>query len=218
MSTRVIILLGPPGSGKGTQAARLAGELGLPHVSTGDLLRENRAKGTELGKRAQVFMDKGTLVPDDLVLDMLFERVARPDCKRGYLLDGFPRTLPQAAALDERLGKAAHVLALDLRVPDAVILERITGRRTCKCGNVHHVKHSPPKAGGRCDKCGGELVQRTDDSPEVVQKRLATYREQTVPLEGYYAKKGVLQQIDGNRAPDEVFKALKKLAQGNEAA
>src|SRR5262249_43464788 len=142
VSVRVIILLGPPGSGKGTQAARLSKELGLPHVSTGDLLRENRAQGTELGRRAQVFMDRGALVPDDLVLDMLFARVARPDCKAGYLLDGFPRTLPQATALDARLPKDAQVLAILLRVPDAVVVERITGRRTCKkCGHVQHVTY-----------------------------------------------------------------------------
>jgi adenylate kinase len=215
----VIILLGPPGSGKGTQAARLSQELSLPHVSTGDLFRENRAKGTELGKRAQGFMDSGKLVPDELVLDMLFDRVGRPDCRRGYLLDGFPRTLPQAAALETRLGNEARMLVLNLRVPDAVIVERVTGRRTCKqCGHIQHIKYSPPKVPGRCDKCGSELVQRSDDTAEVVEKRLATYREQTQPLEGFYAKMGVLREIDGNRAPDEVFKALRQLAQGNEAA
>lgn len=218
MTARVLILLGPPGGGKGTQAARLSADLKLPHISTGDLFRENRAQGTELGRRAQDFMDSGKLVPDELVLDMLFDRVARPDCKAGYLLDGFPRTIPQAVALDARLGAKANVQAIHLRVPDSVLVDRVVGRRTCKqCGNIHHIKNSPPKVAGRCDKCGGELVQRTDDSAEVVQKRLATYREQTQPLEGYYQKKGCLKEVDGNRAPDEVFSALKRLATGMEA-
>ena len=217
MTARVIILLGPPGGGKGTQAVRLSADLRLPHVSTGDLFRENRAQGTELGKRAQGYMDSGKLVPDELVLDMLFDRVSRPDCQGGYLLDGFPRTIPQATALDARLGPKVSVQAVNLRVPDSVLVERVVGRRTCKqCGNIHHIKNSPPKVAGRCDKCGSELVQRTDDSAEVVQKRLATYREQTQPLEGYYQKKGCLSEVDGNRAPDEVFSALKRLATGLE--
>jgi adenylate kinase len=220
VSARVIILLGPPGGGKGTQAARLSKALRLPHVSTGDLLRENRAQGTDLGKRAQGFMDAGKLVPDDLVLDMLFERVSRPDAKAGYLLDGFPRTLAQADALDKRLASAgASVVAINLRVPEKVLLQRLTGRRTCsKCGNIHHVETSPPSVADRCDKCGSALVQRSDDTADVVQKRLATYREQTQPLESHYSKKGVLKEIDGNRPPDEVYKALERLAQGNEAA
>jgi adenylate kinase len=220
VSARVIILLGPPGGGKGTQAARLSKELRLPHVSTGDLLRENRANGTELGKRAQGYMDSGQLVPDDLVLDMLFERVSRPDSKGGYLLDGFPRTLAQASALEKRLAASgSSVVVINLRVPESVLVERLTGRRTCsKCGNIHHVKTSVPRVAGQCDKCGSALVQRSDDTTEVVQKRLATYREQTQPLEGFYKKKGLLHEIDGNRAPDEVFKALEKLAKGNEAA
>jgi len=217
VTARVIILLGPPGGGKGTQAVRLSADLRLPHVSTGDLFRENRAQGTELGKRAQGYMDSGKLVPDELVLDMLFDRVSRPDCQGGYLLDGFPRTIPQATALDARLGPKVSVQAVNLRVPDSVLVERVVGRRTCKqCGNIHHIKNSPPKVAGRCDKCGSELVQRTDDSAEVVQKRLATYREQTQPLEGYYQKKGCLSEVDGNRAPDEVFSALKRLATGLE--
>jgi adenylate kinase len=218
VSPRVIILLGPPGGGKGTQAARLSKELRLPHVSTGDILRENRAAGTELGKRAQAFMDSGKLVPDDLVLDMLFDRVARPDAKAGYLLDGFPRTLPQAAALDQRLAAAgASVCAVNLKVPENVLVERLTGRRTCqKCGNIHHVKTSAPKVEGRCDKCGSELVQRTDDSPDVVKKRLTTYRDQTLPLEAHYRAAGVLQELDGNRTQDEVFADLKRATTGLE--
>lgn len=213
MTARVIILFGPPGGGKGTQAVRLSAELKLPHVSTGDLLRENRTRGTELGKRAQSFMDAGKLVPDDLVLDMLFDRVARPDCKEGYLLDGFPRTIPQAVALDARLAKAqAEVLVVHIRVPESVLVERVVGRRTCsKCGNIHHMKHSPPRVAGKCDKCGSDLVHRSDDSAEVAEKRLAAYREQTAPLEGHYKKLGLLQEVDGNRAPDKVFEALLQL-------
>ncbi len=218
MSARVIILLGPPGGGKGTQAMRLSKELSLPHVSTGDILRENRTKGTDLGKRAQAFMDSGKLVPDDLVLDMLFERVSRPDAKQGYLLDGFPRTLPQANALDARLAKSgASVCAINLKVPESVLVDRLTGRRTCpSCGQIHHVKTSPPKSAGLCDKCGTALVLRTDDSVDVVKKRLATYREQTQPLEQHYARAGVLQEIDGNRSPDQVFQDLKKATTGLE--
>lgn len=213
MTARVIILLGPPGGGKGTQAVRLSAELKVPHVSTGDLFRENRTQGTALGKRAQSFMDAGKLVPDDLVLDMLFDRVSRPDCNAGYLLDGFPRTLPQASALDARLA-AAHsdVMAVHLKVPDKVIVERVVGRRTCsKCGTIFHLKNNPPKLAGKCDKCGNELVQRTDDTAEVAQKRLSTYHEQTAPIVVEYGKKGVLAEIDGNRAADLVYADLKKL-------
>ncbi len=210
---RVVILLGPPGAGKGTQAARLSSALGLPHVATGDLFRENWDKGTPLGKRAQEFMDQGKLVPDELVLEMLFERVARADCARGYLLDGFPRTLPQAEALEKRLPKGASVQAVNLVVPDAVLLERITGRRTCKsCGNVHHVKSARPRIEGQCDRCGGALVQRTDDTEPVFRERLAVYRRQTQPLESFYRSRGVLAEVAGDREPDRVFAALLQVA------
>jgi adenylate kinase len=210
---RVVILLGPPGAGKGTQAARLSSALGLPHVSTGDLFRENRAKGTALGKRAQEFMDKGILVPDELVLDMLFDRVGRADCAQGYVLDGFPRTLPQAEALAKRLPVSTAVRALNLSVPDAALLDRITGRRTCtNCGNVHHVKNAPPKVEGKCDRCGHALVQRTDDTEPVFKERLAVYRKQTQPLEGYYRARGLLEDVAGDKEPDRVFDALKKQA------
>lgn len=214
MSARVIILLGPPGGGKGTQAVRLSAELKIPHVSTGDLFRENRAQGTALGKRAQSFMDSGKLVPDDLVLDMLFDRVSRPDCKQGYLLDGFPRTIPQATALDARLAAArSSVMAVHLKVPDAVLVERVVGRRTCsKCGTIFHLKNNPPRVADKCDKCGNALIQRTDDTAEVVQKRLATYHEQTAPIVGHYKKNaGALVEIDGNRSPDSVFADLNRL-------
>lgn len=219
MSRSVLILLGPPGAGKGTQASRLSAALGLPHVSTGDLFREHRAKGTELGRRAQEYMDSGRLVPDDLVLDMLFERVGKPDCARGFLLDGFPRTLPQAEALEKRLGSGTTVRVLDLRVADSALIDRLSGRRTCRgCGNIHHVRTSPPRIEGRCDRCGGELYTRTDDEAATIQKRLAVYRDQTQPLQGHYAKKGLLQEVDGDRTPDEVFRSLRQASAGMEAA
>jgi len=207
---RVLILFGPPGAGKGTQASRLSGALALPHVSTGDLFREHRAQGTELGKQAQKFMDAGQLVPDELVLDMLFERVSKIDCAGGFLLDGFPRTIPQADALARRLAPRDTVRVLNLQVPDAVLLERITGRLTCqRCSHVHHLKHSPPREPGRCDKCGGEVVQRSDDSAEVFGKRLAVYRQQTQPLEAWYGARGLLANVDGNRPPEMVFEDLR---------
>jgi len=211
----ILILLGPPGAGKGTQAERLSREFSLPHVSTGDLFRENKAQQTELGKRAQEFMDAGRLVPDEVVIDMLFDRVSAPDCAAGFLLDGFPRTIPQAEALGARLPAEATVRALALDVPDAALITRLTGRVTCrKCGNIHHSEFSPPSAVGVCDACGGELYQRADDSPEVVTKRLAVYREQTEPLIEYYTRQGVLSQVNGNRSPDEVGQALVAAARG----
>jgi len=209
--SRVLILLGPPGAGKGTQADRLSAEVGLPHVATGDLLRENGEKGTDLGRRVKAFMDSGQLVPDEIVMEMLFDRVARKDCARGYLLDGFPRTLAQAEALERRLPAEARVQVLNLVVPDATLLERITGRRTCRsCGNVHHLRSAPPRVPGRCDRCGGELVQRPDDTAEVFGQRLAVYRRQTQPVEGFYRARGVLCDVDGDRTPAEVLEALRQ--------
>lgn len=216
--TSVLILMGPPGAGKGTQAERLSSALSLPHVSTGDLFREHRTQGTALGKQAQVFMDAGKLVPDELVLDMLFERVAKPDCSQGFLLDGFPRTQAQAEALERRLGRGPAVRALNLRVADAVLTARLTGRWTCrKCNRVHHAVTSPPKVAGKCDVCGGELYQRADDTAEVVDRRLAEYREKTLPLEGFYKSRGVLTEVDGARSPDEVFSALSRAARSDGA-
>ena len=214
MAERVLILLGPPGAGKGTQASRLGAALSLPHVSTGDLFRENLKNDTALGQKARGFMDKGALVPDALVLEMLFERVSRPDCSRGYLLDGFPRTIPQAEALEKRLAqRGACVQVLNLQVPDAQLLERITGRRSCKtCGNIQHLKHSPPKTAGKCDKCGGELVQRSDDTAEVFGKRLAVYRAETLPLEAFYSARRLLVNVDGTRTPETVFEELARKA------
>ena len=214
----VLILLGAPGAGKGTQAKYLCAELELPHVSTGDLLRENRAQGTALGREAEGFMNRGALVPDQLVLDMLFARVARPDCARGFLLDGFPRTLAQARALDQRLGAGDSLRALNLEVPEGELVSRLTGRLTCRsCGALYHRRFSPPKVAGKCDVCRGELYQRDDDQESVVQKRLSVYREQTLPLLAFYSERGRLGSVDGNRPPREVSTALLRAAQGEAA-
>jgi adenylate kinase len=212
----VVILLGPPGAGKGTQASRLAGALALPHVSTGDLFRENLAQGTDVGRRAKAYMESGKLVPDDIVLEMLRERVARPDCREGYLLDGFPRTLPQAEALAQIMGRTRpKVRALEVR--DEVLVERAAGRLSCRaCGRIYHARHAPPKRAGRCDADGGELYTREDDAPEVVRKRLAVYHQQTRPLVEHYAAQGVLRVVDGEQSPAEVYDAL--LASLREAA
>lgn len=213
---RVLILLGPPGAGKGTQALRLGADLSLPHVSTGDLFRDNLSRNTPLGGKAKGFMDSGKLVPDALVLEMLFDRVAKPDCAKGYLLDGFPRTLTQADALEAALASAAggtsSLLVLNMRVADAVLVERLSGRRTCKsCGNIQHLRFSPPKVEGRCDKCGASLVQRPDDAPEVIGSRLDAYRRETRPLEAFYEKRGVLQHVDAEKAPEAVFAELARI-------
>jgi adenylate kinase len=209
----ILLLLGAPGAGKGTQAKRLAVAEGLPHVSTGDLFRENLKQGTPLGERARGFMESGRLVPDELVIEMLFDRVARPDCEKGYLLDGFPRTLPQAEALDAALeggaGPSPWFVALDLVVADELIVRRASGRLICQaCGHIQHVEFDPPKVAGKCDVCGGELATRSDDKVEVVRERLAVYHEQTAPLVEYYRSRGVLIQIDGEGAPDDVFQAV----------
>jgi adenylate kinase len=218
----VLILLGPPGAGKGTQAVHLSAELGLPHVSTGDLFRENRGQGTPLGKQAEEFMSRGALVPDALVLDMLFDRVSRPDCASGYLLDGFPRTIPQAEALEERLRsqeRGVTVRALSLEVPEAELVSRLTGRVTCRsCDASFHLRFKPPAKAGVCDVCGEEtLYQRDDDSEAVVKNRLEVYREQTLPLIEFYSRRGLLTAIDGNRPPGEVQTTLIRAARGEAA-
>ncbi len=216
---RVVILLGAPGSGKGTQAKRLSEAFHRPHISTGDILRENVRNGTPLGLRAKAFMDKGELVSDDLVLDMLFARVAAPDCARGYLLDGFPRSTPQAEALEQRLGKDAQVIVLNLLVSDEALVERATGRLVCrKCGNVQHRKFSPPRVAGKCDKCGGELEQRKDDTESVVRERLRVFRAQTEPLVRFYEARGVLTEIDGGRPPAQVFEDLERAIRATSAS
>lgn len=213
--TRVVVLLGPPGAGKGTQAARLAAAMALPHVSTGDLFRAHLSRGTELGKEAQRYMEAGELVPDELVLDMLFERVAKEDCREGYLLDGFPRTLAQAEALEARLGEEVARCAVLIDVPDEEIVARMAGRLTCEqCGAVYHRRNDPPKVEGRCDRCGGTLIQRPDDREDVVRERLGVYRRQTTPVVEFYRAKGVLREVDGRRSPDAVFADLQAVLGG----
>lgn len=205
----IVMLMGPPGSGKGTQAKQLSLKLHLPHISTGDLFRENLNSGTALGEKARVFINSGRLVPDELVLDMLFERVSRTDCERGYLLDGFPRTLPQAEAYGRHITSNENVKVLNLEVPVGHLLKRLTGRLTCKaCGHIHNIYFTPPKISGTCDVCGGELVQRADDSEAVVVERLEVYDRQTKPLIAHYQEAGCLKSIDGTRHPEVVLKNL----------
>ena len=213
----VVILLGAPGAGKGTQARRLAAACGLPHVSTGDLFRENLKAATELGRRAKEFMESGRLVPDELVLDMLFDRVAADDCRDGYILDGFPRTLAQAEALEDRLGRNANVIAPNLVVADQSIIGRASGRLVCKsCGNIQHLVSAPPKVAGVCDACRGALVQREDDTPAVVAERLKVYHRETEPLVEFYDLRGVLVPVDGERDPAAVFEDLAGLLSAKE--
>ncbi|QDU68820.1 adenylate kinase [Engelhardtia mirabilis] len=214
MSKTVVILLGAPGAGKGTQARRLAEAEGLPHVATGDLFRANLSRGTALGDRAKKFMDAGELVPDDLVIEMLFDRVSQDDCRDGYLLDGFPRTLPQAEALSKALGET-QVRALELAVPDSSIVERAAGRLLCRnCTNIHHRAFAPPAVAGKCDACGGELYQRDDDQPDVVRERLNVYHRETEPVSRFYGERGVLTTVDGSLTPDEVFASLRSALRG----
>lgn len=194
----VIILMGPPGAGKGTHAGPLSRHLGLPHISTGDLFRENIRNQTPLGKKAKGFIDLGQLVPDSLVLDMLFDRVDLPDCKNGYILDGFPRTIPQAIEFDRRL-KNTKVIALNFNLDDAIIIERITGRIACKqCGRPYHRKYDPPKKAMTCE-CGGPLFQRDDDREEIIKKRLEVYRLQTAPLIAHYTNQKIVTEIDSQK-------------------
>ena len=206
-----IIMLGAPGAGKGTQAKMIAEKYGIPHVSTGDIFRANIKNGTELGMEAKKYMDQGQLVPDELTVKILLDRVAQDDCKNGYVLDGFPRTIPQAEALDTALkAKGEKVdFAIDVDVPDENIVNRMSGRRAClKCGATYHIVYAAPKTENVCDTCGETLVLRDDDKPETVSKRLKVYHEQTQPLIDYYTKQGVLKTVDGTCALDEVFKAI----------
>ncbi|MCB1114519.1 MAG: adenylate kinase [Chlamydiia bacterium] len=205
---QVIILLGPPASGKGTQASKLAEELKLPHISTGDLFRENIGNKTPLGNKAKSYIDQGKLVPDELVLDMLFARVSQPDCEKGYVLDGFPRTIPQASALEERLAGKVNLKVINLKVSDETLIKRTSGRRSCpKCKEVYNIYFNPPEKEGFC-KCGEPLVQRDDDKPEVVKERLKVYKAQTEPLIEFYEKRGEVKHIDGEMPPKEVFQAI----------
>ena len=206
-----IIMLGAPGAGKGTQAKKIAAKYGIPHISTGDIFRANIKNGTELGKKAKTYMDQGLLVPDELVVDLVVDRVNQDDCENGYVLDGFPRTNPQAEALTEALAKMGQKVdyAIDVDVPDENIVRRMGGRRACVgCGATYHVEYAPTKKEGICDVCGGELILRDDDKPETVQKRLNVYHEQTQPLIDYYTKAGILKTVDGTVDIDDVFQAI----------
>ena len=209
-----LILLGGPGAGKGTQAGFIKAHFGIPQISTGDMLRAAVKAGSPLGIAAKQVMDSGALVSDDIIIGLVKERIKEADCANGFLFDGFPRTIPQAEALEKSLqAGGAQVCVLNLRVPDSLLLERITGRRTCKsCGQAHHLKYSAPRLAGRCDKCGGELTQRSDDSAEVFGKRLLVYREQTQPLEAFYEARGLVRSVDGSRTPDQVFQDLQSHA------
>ena len=209
-----IIMLGAPGAGKGSQASRIAMEYQLPHISTGDIFRANLKEETELGKKAKSFMDKGELVPDDITIAMLLERIHKEDCKNGYILDGFPRTIPQAEALKEALAKKDEKidLALDVEASDELIIKRMAGRRTCPaCGAIYHIVSLPPKTEGICDRCGADLIQRKDDNEETVKNRLKIYHEVTEPLISYYKKEGILEEIDGAEELDKVFEKVKRI-------
>ncbi|MCR5354933.1 MAG: adenylate kinase [Lachnospiraceae bacterium] len=206
-----IIMLGAPGAGKGTQAKQIAGKYNIPHISTGDIFRANIKNGTDLGKKAKEYMDQGLLVPDELTCDLVMDRISHDDCKNGFVLDGFPRTIPQAEALDEALKKIGQSMdfAINVDVPDSHIVNRMSGRRACLgCGATYHVVAIPPKKEGICDICGAELVLRDDDKPETVQKRLDVYHEQTQPLIEYYDKQGILKTVDGTMQMEDVFAGI----------
>lgn len=203
-----IIMLGAPGAGKGTQAKRIAAKYGIPHISTGDIFRANIKNGTELGMKAKTYMDAGGLVPDEITIGMLLDRIHQADCENGYVLDGFPRTIPQAESLTKALKEMGESIdyAVNVDVPDENIISRMSGRRAClSCGATYHIQYNPPKKEGVCDACGQPLVLRDDDKPETVQKRLEVYHQQTQPLIDYYKKEGVLAQVDGTKDMDAVF-------------
>lgn len=203
-----LVLLGPPGAGKGTQATAIAEAFTIPAISTGDLFRKNVGEQTELGKLAKQYMDKGDLVPDEVTLGMVWDRLSGADAREGFLLDGFPRTVPQAEQLESGLNERGGLglnAALNLDVPNDEVIRRLSGRRTCsKCGHIWHVEFNPPRAAGVCDVCGGELVQRDDDKPDTVLRRLEVYRQSTQPLIGFYGKRGFLIEIDATGPPREV--------------
>lgn len=209
-----IIMLGAPGAGKGTQAKMIADKYDVPHISTGDIFRANIKNGTELGIEAKKYMDQGMLVPDELTVKILLDRVSQPDCTKGYVLDGFPRTIPQAEVLEKALNEINdHIdYAIDVNVPDENIVRRMSGRRAClSCGATFHIVHVPPKTEGICDRCGKELILRDDDKPETVEKRLAVYHEQTQPLIEFYSAKGILRIVDGTVDMMDVFEEITKI-------
>ncbi|MBP3569256.1 MAG: adenylate kinase [Lachnospiraceae bacterium] len=206
-----IIMLGAPGAGKGTQAKKIAEKYGIPHISTGDIFRANIKNQTELGRKAKAYMDQGALVPDELTLELIMDRFTNDDCKNGYVLDGFPRTIPQAEALTKALADKQDAVdyAINVDVPDEAIVTRMSGRRAClACGGTYHIKFNPTKVEGICDACGGELVLRNDDKPETVQKRLDVYHEQTQPLIDYYQNQNILKEVDGTLPLEDVFQAI----------
>jgi len=202
-----LVLLGPPGAGKGTQAEYITKKFGIPHISTGDMLREAIKAEKPLGLEAKGYIDRGELVPDDVIIKMVKERLARPDCERGFMLDGFPRNLDQGRALEttlEELGIGLDIVVY-INVPEEVVVERLSGRRLCRtCGATYHVKYMPPKQEGICDKCGGELYQRPDDNPDTVRNRMKVYQQQTAGLIGHYRQAGLLAEIPGDKSVEEV--------------
>ena len=206
-----IIMLGAPGAGKGTQAKQIADKYNIPHISTGDIFRANIKNGTELGKKAKEYMDQGLLVPDELTCDLVMDRIQQEDCVNGFVLDGFPRTIPQAEALTAALDNINQKMdfAVDVDVPDENIVNRMSGRRAClNCGATYHIVSIPTKVEGICDRCGNEVVLRDDDKPETVQKRLTVYHEQTQPLINYYGAQGILQSVDGTQPMEKVFEDI----------
>ena len=209
-----IIMLGAPGAGKGTQAKKISAKYGVPHISTGDIFRANIKGQTELGMKAKVFMDQGQLVPDEITIGMLLDRIQEEDCKKGYVLDGFPRTIPQAESLTKALADMGdHIdYAINVDVPDENIISRMSGRRAClKCGQTYHIVYNPPKKENVCDVCGEALVLRDDDKPETVKKRLDVYHDQTQPLIDYYKAAGVLAEVDGTKDLGAVFQDIVKI-------
>ena len=209
-----IVMLGAPGAGKGTQAKMIASKYQVPHISTGDIFRANIKNGTELGKKAKEYMDQGLLVPDELTVDLVIDRLSQDDCKKGYIMDGFPRTIPQAEALDAALAKRGEKMdfAIDVDVPDENIISRMSGRRACTgCGATYHIVYNPSKKGDTCEVCGETLILRDDDKPETVQKRLIVYHDQTQPLIDYYTGQNILKTVDGTQDMNDVFAAITEI-------
>jgi len=208
-----IVLLGPPGAGKGTQAKKIAEHYSIPHISTGDILRENISNSTALGIKAKSYVNRGELVPDGLLITIIRDRLSKPDCSDGFLLDGYPRTVPQADALQMILTESGKKLdvVLNIEVDDDELIKRLSGRSLCECGASYHVVFNPPDKEGVCDKCKGKLYQRDDDKPEAIKNRLIVYKEQTQPLIEYYSKKNILRTIDGGKDIQQIFEDIKKV-------